>query len=118
MTKQEVDRRFESSLQEYVTRLGKRRICGNAVMQASDVQDWLRKVKIFNLDEDSKMFIENLEQFYPALKAELDLLYTYVDLDTKAELLKKLEKEGCVLVNCDKNMGMSLFSLETMRKNY
>ena len=116
LTKQEVDRRVESALQEYVTRLGKRRICGNAVMQASDVQDWLSKVKIFNMDEDSKMFIEKLEQFYPALKAELDLLYNDVDLDTKEELVKKLEKEGCVLINCDKSMGMSLFSLETMRK--
>ena len=116
LTKHEVDRRVESALQEYVTRLGKRRIYGYAVLQASDVQDWIRKVKPFIMDEESKMFVENLEQFYPALKAELDLLYTDVDLDTKEELVRKLEKEGCVLVNCDKSMGMSLFSLETMRK--
>ena len=31
-------------------------------------------------------------------------------------MVKKLEKEGCVLVNCDKGMGMSLFTLRTMRK--
>ena len=30
--------------------------------------------------------------------------------------MKKLERDGCVLVMCDKNMEMSLFALDTMRK--
>ena len=30
--------------------------------------------------------------------------------------MKKVERDGCVLGMCDKNMGMSLFTLYTMRK--
>ena len=117
LTRQEVDKRVENALFEYVTRLGRRRIYGyNRVMQATDTKDWLRQVKIMNMDEDSKNFVEKLELYYPALKAELELVYTDVNIDTKEELIRKLEKEGCVLVNCDKNMGMSLFKLETMRR--
>ena len=117
LTKQEVDKRVENALLEYVTRLGRRRIYGyNRVMHASDTKEWLRQVKIMSMDEDSKNFVEKLELYYPALKAELELVYTDVNIDTKEELIRKLEREGCVLVNCDKNMGMSLFKLETMRK--
>ena len=31
-------------------------------------------------------------------------------------MIKKLDEEGRVLIICDKNMGMGLFTLETMRK--
>ena len=31
-------------------------------------------------------------------------------------MVEKLEKDGCVLIMCDKNMGMSLFTLDTMRE--
>ena len=116
MTKEEIDKRVENALLEYVMRLGKRRIHGNAVVQAGDVKDWIKRVKIFNMDEESKLFVGKLEDFYPAMMQELSLLYEDVKVDTKEELIAKLEKEGCVLVNCDKNMGMSLFRLDTMRK--
>ena len=116
LTKQQVDRRVGDALLEYVMRFGRRRIYGNAVLQATNVQEWLKKVKIFNMDQDSRKFVEELENYYPALKSELDLVYTDVDMDTKEDLVRKMEKDGCVLVNCDKNMGMSLFKLKTMRK--
>ena len=83
---------------------------------ASNVEDWIRKRKTLNLGYESREFVETLENGYPGLKAELDLVYRDVKLDTKEELIKNLEKEDCVLVMCDKSMGMSLFSLETMRK--
>ena len=102
LTKQEVDQRVEDALLEFVLRLGRRRIYGyNKVLHTRDTKDWLEKVKNMNLDEECKDFIEKLEEYYPALKAELDLVYTDVQLDTKEQLVKKLEKEGCVLVNCD-----------------
>ena len=117
LTRQEVDKRVENALLEYVTRFGRRRIYGyNRVVQFSDTKDWLKQVKVLSMEEDAKNFIEKLELYYPALKAELELVYTDVNIDTKEELVRKLEKEGCVLVSCDKNMGMSLFKLETMRK--
>ena len=118
LTKKEVDKRVEDALLEFVLRLGRRRLYGySRVIHARNTQEWLKKVKNMNLgDEESKDFIEKLEEHYPALKTELDLVYADVNLDTKEELVKKLEKEGCVLVSCDKGMGMSLFKLETMRK--
>ena len=117
LTKQEVDVRVENALLEYALRFGRRRIYGyNRVLHVRDTQDWSEQVKTLSMDEESKIFVERLELYYPALKAELDLVFTDVNLDTKEELVRKLEKEGCVLVTCDKNMGMSLFKLETMRK--
>ena len=117
LSKKETDNRVEEALLEYLNRLGRRRILGNTVMQARSVQDWIRKAKILNIDEDSKDFVEKLEATYPALMAELELVYKEMEqLDSKEELVKKLEKENCVLVICDKNMGMSLFTLDTMRK--
>ena len=117
LTRQEVDKRVEGALVDYVTRFGRRRIYGyNRVINFSDTKDWLKQVKVMDMDKDAKNFVEKLELYYPALKAELELVYTDVNIDTKEELVRKLEKEGCVLVSCDKNMGMSLFKLETMRK--
>ena len=116
MSKKEIDNRVEEALLEFLVRLGKRRICGTAVRQASGVQDWIRQVKQLNVEQDAKEFIEVLENTLPALKAELDLVYREVDIDSKEEIVKKLEREGCVLVMCDKGMGMSLFTLEIMRK--
>ena len=101
---------------EYLMRLGKRMIYGNAVVHASSVQDWIRRVKTMSIGHESKKFVELLEYSLPALQAELDLVYKYVDMETKEELVKKLEKKDWVLVMCDKNMGMSLFTLDTMRK--
>ena len=116
MSKREIDCRVEDAMVEYLLRLGKRRICGNAVLQACGVEDWIKKVKILNIDPESREFVETLEASIPSLYAELDLVYQEVNLDSKEEMVEKLEKDGCVLVMCDKNMGMSLFSLDTMRK--
>ena len=117
MSKKEVDTRVEEALLEYLMRLGRRRIYGwNSVLQASGVQDWIDKVKRMSITEESKHFVETLENSISGLRAEMDLVYGEVDLDTKEEMVKKLEKDGCVLVMCDKGMGMSLFTLEAMRK--
>ena len=117
LTKKEVDTRVEEALLEYLIRLGRRRIYGYyTVLHTTSVKEWLRKVKLMSIDKDDRKWIEEFETYYPALMAELDLVYSDVKLDTKEELVEKLEKEDCVLVMCDKNMGMSLFTLETMRK--
>ena len=99
-----------------MTRLSRRRIFRYEILQASNVQDWITKMKKKSLDKEAMEFIEKLESTLPALQAELDLVYQDIKLDTKEEMVKKLEAEDRVLVMCDKNMGMSLFTLETMRK--
>ena len=48
MTKKEIDRRVQEALLEYLQRLGKRRIYGNLVVQASSVQEWIEKIKTIN----------------------------------------------------------------------
>ena len=67
LTKHEIDLRVENALLEYVNRLA-RKCCFR------DIQDWLKKMKIFVMDEDFNQFVEKLEERYPALKAELDYL--------------------------------------------
>ena len=116
MTKQETDNRVQEALLEFLTRLSRRRIFRYEILQASNVQDWITKMKKKSLDKEAMEFIEKLESTLPALQAELDLVYQDIKLDTKEEMVKKLEAEDRVLVMCDKNMGMSLFTLETMRK--
>ena len=116
MTKQETDTRVQEALLEFLTRLSRRRIFGYDIVQASNVQDWIAKMKQKSLNREAAEFVERLESTIPALQAELDLLYHEVKLDTKEEIVKKLEADDRVLVMCDKNMGMSLFTLETMRK--
>ena len=117
MTKKEVDDRVEEALLEYLQRLGRRRrIGGYTILQASGVQDWIDKVKKMSIDQDTSNFLECLEDSLPGLRAEMDLVYREVDMDSKEELVAKLERDGCVLVMCDKGMGMSLFKLETMRE--
>ena len=73
-------------------------------------------MKRMSIAEEARNWVEEFENYYPALLAELDLVYSDVCLETKDELIKRLDKEDCILVMCDKNMGMSLFKLETMRK--
>ena len=117
LTKKDVDNRVEEALLEYLIRLGRRRIYGYyKVLHTTSVKEWLRKVKLMSIDAEIRKWIEDFENYYPALLAELDLVYSDVKLDTKEELVEKLEREDCVMVMCDKNMGMSLFTLETMRK--
>ena len=116
MSKEETDGRVQEALLEFLMRLGRRKLFRNTIVQARNVQEWINKIKTKSLDKEAAEFVERLESTLPALQAELDLVYSDVKLDTKEEMIKKLEAEGRVLVMCDKNMGMSLFSLETMRK--
>ena len=116
MTKEETDSRVQEALLEFLTRLGRRKMFRYTVLQASNVQEWITKIERTGLDREAKEFVERLKLTLPTLQAELDLVYQEVKLDTKEEMIKKLDAEGRVLVMCDKNMGMSLFSLETMRK--
>ena len=116
ISKKEADRRVLDALLEYVMRLGRRKIYGYSIVQASSVQDWIIKMKNRSMDKDARDFVDTLEATLPALQAELDLVFQDVEADSKEEMIKKLDEEGKVLVICDKNMGMSLFSLETMRK--
>ena len=83
MSKKEIDCRVEDAIVEYLLRLGKRTICGNAVLQTCGVDNWIKKIKSLNIDQESREFVETLEASIPALYAELDLVYQEVNLDNK-----------------------------------
>ena len=59
MTKKEVDTRVEEALLEYLMRLGRRRIHGTAVVQASGVKDWTTKVKRMSIAEEARSWVED-----------------------------------------------------------
>ena len=67
MTKKEVNTRVEEALLEYLMRLGRRRIHGTAVVQASGVKDWISKVKRMSIAEEARNWVEDFENYYPAL---------------------------------------------------
>ena len=44
------------------------------------------------MDEESRNFLDKLEVLHPALRAKLDLVFKDVKVDTKEQLVRKLEK--------------------------
>ena len=59
MTKREVDNRVEEALLEFLMRLGRRRIYGYSVLQASGVQDWIDKVKNRSISQESRNLLRH-----------------------------------------------------------
>ena len=114
MSRKEVNKRVEETLVAYLDRYRKRK---NPVFQvhSTDVKDWISEAKKLPMDEESSQFYTSIEEGYDGMKAEIDLAYKEEDIDNEKEIRMKLEKAGCVIVLCDKNMGMSMFTLETMR---
>ena len=49
------------------------------------------------------------------IMVEVEQSYTNKKIDTEQQIKKKLEIKGCVIVLCDKGLGMSMFTLATMR---
>ena len=116
LSKKEIEDRVEDALLEFLMRLGRRRFYGYCVVQTNSVEGWMRKVKSMRLGNEADKFVGDLENSLPGLRAELDLVYKDVEIESKEKLTRDLEQKDWVLVMCDKNMGMSLFTLETMRK--
>ena len=111
LSRKDIDSRVEEALLEFLMRLGRRRFYGyERVVHVSSVENWILKVKSMQLGHEVDKFIEDLENSLPGLKVELELVYSDVEIDTKEQLMKNLEQRDWVLVMCDKNMGMSLFS--------
>ena len=81
ISKKEADRRVQDALLEYVMRLGRRKIYGYSIVQASSVQDWIIKMKNRSMDKDARDFVDTLEATLPALQAELDLVFQDVFLN-------------------------------------
>ena len=114
MSRGEVKDRVEEAVIEYLNRFRSRKSSGLEI-RARCVKDWVSEAKGVPVDQETLQFYQNIEEGFGGMMAEIDLQYRDRNLDSKEEIKKKLEKEGCVIVQCDKNMGMSIFTLKTMR---
>ena len=115
MTRSQVKKRVNKSLIEYMERFRNRR--RDDMIETDDVKVWLKDAidREGAGDTEGKRFYTRIVDGYSGFIREIALLHNENDLDTEVELRKKLEIEGSVIVNCDKNLGMSVFSLKTMR---
>ena len=116
MTRSQVKKRVNKSLLEYMERFRNRR--RDDMIETNNVKVWLKEAidREGASDTEGKRFYTRIVDGYSGFIQEIALLHDENDLDTEEELRKKLEIEGSVIVNCDKNLGMSVFSLKTMRE--
>ena len=114
MTRQEIKDRTNDSLLAYLERFRRRK--KQSSINASSVLDWLGIALEQKTDLESDEFYMKFKERYSGMMSELDLVYHEQDFDSEEEIRKKLEIDGCVIVPCDKKMGMSMFTLETMRE--
>ena len=115
MTRSQVKKRVNKSLLEYMERFRNKR--RDDIIESDDVKVWLQEATEREgfMDTEGKRFYKRIADGYSGFLQEVALLHNENNLDTEEELKKKLDIEGSVIVNCDKNLGMSVFSLETMR---
>ena len=114
LTRQEVKDRTEDALLEYLERFRWRQ--RKDPIKANSIPDWLQKAIERETNSESADFYIKIQGGYSGMLNELDLLYTDSKVDSESQIRKKLEIDGCVIVPCDKKMGMSFFTLETMRR--
>ena len=112
----DVKKRVEEALLNYLRQF--RSKYSWRYINEEDVLNWLEgAMKLEGISENLE-FYQRVKEGYKGLMEEIKLLYGTGEGKgmTEDELRKKLEVEGTIIVHCDKNLGMSMFSLETMRK--
>ena len=112
----EVKKRVNEALKEYLERVHWK-TNKSRKFEANDVIEWLKKAIAFENDEEDLKFYQNLINEYDGFMKEIENNHNYSYNEPKEkEIRKLLEIKNCVIVACDKNLGMSLFTLDTMRK--
>lgn len=110
----EVKRRVNEALLEYLDRYRSRG--GFDHLDADDVSEWLAMAIGAGGRDEEIQFYKRVQGGYEGLIAEVESTYNGKDLLTEKEIVNKVEKNGCIMVMCDKNLGMSMFTLELMRE--
>ena len=106
--------RVKTSLLSYLERYRSRR--GRKKIKTRRVKEWLNiAIGLEGIEEDEKFYRHVLEE-YDGMMSEIELNYHQSGNDTEEQIKKRLEIEDCIMVYCDKNLGMSLFTLEMMRE--
>ena len=115
MSRKMVKTRVDGALLSYLERYRSKNSY-EAHIEAEDVLDWLEKVRFQAVDDQSDMFYKKVEEGYVGMMAEIDLIYhENNEINTVDETRRNLEKNGSIIIQCDKNFGMSLFTLDTMK---
>ena len=111
----EVKKRVNDALKEYLERLYWKTNKSMRI-EADGVKEWLSKAIAIENDEEDLKFYQNLMNEYDGFMKEIENNHIYSCEDPRENTIRKmLEIKNCVILGCDKNLGMSLFSLETMR---
>ena len=113
-SKKEIRDRVNDSLLEYLERFRWHK--KQSSIKASSVLEWINIALEKEADEESQEFYKKFKDSYPGMMNDLDIVYHEHDLESLDEIRKKLEIDGSIIVPCDKNMGMSMFTLKTMRE--
>ena len=110
----EIKKRVNEALLEYLNRY--RAKYSWSFIHHAEVLKWIEAaIKVEGVKENVEFF-KRVADGYDGMTAELSLDYKKFDVDTEEQLKKRLEVQGCVIVQCDKNLGMSMFTLKTMRE--
>ena len=111
----DVKKRVNDSMVNYLEGFRMRSNYGNKHIEQEEVNAWLDIAIRDEVDSDDKEFYENVREGIAGLMVEVEQSYTDKKIDTEQQIKKKLEIKGCVIVLCDKGLGMSMFTLATMR---
>ena len=117
MSIMDVKQRVNDSILRYLEGYRFKRNGGCRFIKDMDVISWLDKAIEDEHEQEDLEFYERVKAGYTGLLSEVELTsYNKKNIDTEDELRKKMEIKGCAIVLCDKGLGMSMFTLEVMRK--
>ena len=114
LNKMQAKKRVDQALLIYLERYRMKR--RSEYIDTDNLKDWLQKAIEKEDVDENREFYKKVSNGYHDLVHQVLALHDDKNIDTEQGLKKKLEIDGCVMINCDKNLGMSMFSLETMRK--
>ena len=114
LNKMQAKKRVDQALLNYLERYRMKR--RSEYIDTVNLKDWLQKAIEKEDVVENKEFYKKVLKDYHDLVHQVLALHDDKNIDTEHRLKKKLEIDGCVMINCDKNLGMSMFSLETMRQ--
>ena len=110
-----IQRKINSEFLEYLNRFLRRR--GRFEIKAKTVEAWLNTAMTMSFDPSVLDFFGRFLECYRCFKIHArSESFRGKGLFYEETLIQMLEKNESVVVMCDKNMGMSIFKLDTMMK--
>ena len=115
MSLYDVKKRVNESILNYLEEYRFKRNGGGVVIKETEVTAWLDKAIENENEQEDVEFYESVKNGYTGLICEVELSYCTKKIPTEDDIRRKMEINGCVIVLCDKGLGMSMFTLEDMK---